>query len=230
MEDNISEALLTAGSVLLFVIGLSIAILAFSQARETIDTVLSYSDREALTIENDERFYYLANEGDTKRYVGKETIIPTIYRAYKESYKIIFEFPDDYYLFEQNVKNEETGIVESKEITSMDLEQALNDDLASRQFLNGILYHDFAYATGKNQTDYEAKFSVKPNTKSLYQYLTEKETYYKIEESLGTYYTNDVGGTPMVEVIDENGQTVEERQSDVNKTEKRVITYKFIPR
>ena len=96
MEDNIADALKMAGSILLFVMGLSISILAFSQARESIDIVLSYSDRESLTIENDARFYYLANQQDTNRYVGKETIIPAIYRAYKENYKIIFQFPDDY--------------------------------------------------------------------------------------------------------------------------------------
>ena len=88
MEENIADALKMAGSVLLFVMGLSIAILAFSQARESMDIVLSYSDRESLSIEGDSRFYYLSNDNDTSRYVGKETIIQAIYRAYKENYKI----------------------------------------------------------------------------------------------------------------------------------------------
>ena len=43
--ENVADALKMAGSVLLFVIGLTIAILAFSQAREEIDSVLRYSDR-----------------------------------------------------------------------------------------------------------------------------------------------------------------------------------------
>lgn len=216
MEENIADALKMAGSVLLFVMGLSIAILTFSQARESIDLVLSYSDRESLTIENDERFYYRADEKDTKRYVGKETIIPAIYRAYKESYKIIFKFPDDYYLFEQDVKNQNTGLLERQRITKIDLtEQSIADDLASRQFLNGIIYHDFAYQVGKNKTDYETKFEIKPNGKSLYQYLTEKESGYKIQESLGTYYIEDLNGTS-------------EMGGDVNKKEKRVITYEFV--
>ena len=90
MEDNVADALKMAGSVLLFVLGLSISILALTQAREAIDIVLSYSDRETLTIENDPRYYYVAHDNDTSRYVGKETIIPAIYRAYKENYKIIY--------------------------------------------------------------------------------------------------------------------------------------------
>lgn len=228
MEDNVADALKMAGSVLLFVMGLSISILSFSQAREAIDLVLAYSDRESLTIENDDRFYYMANNKDTKRYVGKETIIPAIYRAYKESYKIVFEFPNnDHYLFTQDVKNEQTGQFEKdKEIVIIDLkEQNIGSDLASRQFLNGILYRDFEYELGKNEEDYKQYFKIKPNSISLYEYLTNKEGAYKIEESLGTYYIEDLGGTPYVDNPD--GTSV--RQPDTNKQEKRVITYRFIP-
>ncbi len=198
MEENIADALKMAGSVLLFVIGLSIAILAFSQARESIDIIASYSDRESLSIEGDSRFYYLAGENDTNRYVGKETIIPAIYRAYKENYKIIFEFPDEYYLF----------IQEDENIKTIDLEkQSIGSDLASRRFLDGIIY-------GKFDNDYEKEFKIKLNSICLYDYLTNKEENYKIKESLGTYYQDDVGGT-ATEV------------EDINKVEKRVITYIF---
>ena len=71
--ENVADALKMAGSVLLFVIGLTIAILAFSQAREAIDSVLRYSDREAFTMQDEEvrkRFYYLSNENDTNRLLG----------------------------------------------------------------------------------------------------------------------------------------------------------------
>jgi hypothetical protein len=50
----------------------------------------------------------------------------------------------------------------------------------------------------------------------LYQYLTEKESTYKIKEYLGTYYIEDVNGTSEVNAV--------------NKTEKRVITYEFVNR
>lgn len=209
MEENIADALKMAGSVLLFVMGLSIAILAFSQARESMDIVLSYSDRESLSIEGDSRFYYLSKDNDTSRYVGKETIIPAIYRAYKENYKIVFKFPNDkYYLFK--VKNDE-------KISTLDLaNQSLSSDLASRQFLNGIIYGDFEYENEKSKNDYINKFKITPNDISLYQYLTEKESTYKIKEYLGTYYIEDVNGTSEVNAV--------------NKTEKRVITYEFVNR
>ena len=216
MEENIADALKMAGSVLLFVMGLSIAILAFSQARESMDIVLSYSDRESLSIEGDSRFYYLSKDNDTSRYVGKETIIPAIYRAYKENYKIVFKFPDDYYLFKQEVKNAK-GLNKEKKISTLDLaNQSLSSDLASRQFLNGIIYGDFEYENEKSKNDYINKFKITPNDISLYQYLTEKESTYKIKEYLGTYYIEDVNGTSEVNAV--------------NKTEKRVITYEFVNR
>lgn len=216
MEENIADALKMAGSVLLFVMGLSIAILAFSQARESMDIVLSYSDRESLSIEGNPRFYYLSKDNDTSRYVGKETIIPAIYRAYKENYKIVFKFPDDYYLFKQEVKNAK-GLNKEKKISTLDLaNQSLSSDLASRQFLNGIIYGDFEYENEKSKNDYINKFKITPNDISLYQYLTEKESTYKIKEYLGTYHIEDVNGTSEVNAV--------------NKTEKRVITYEFVNR
>ena len=216
MEENIADALKMAGSVLLFVMGLSIAILAFSQARESMDIVLSYSDRESFSIEGNPRFYYLSKDNDTSRYVGKETIIPAIYRAYKENYKIVFKFPDDYYLFKQEVKNAK-GLNKEKKISTLDLaNQSLSSDLASRQFLNGIIYGDFEYENEKSKNDYINKFKITPNDISLYQYLTEKESTYKIKEYLGTYYIEDVNGTSEVNAV--------------NKTEKRVITYEFVNR
>ena len=201
--ENAADALKMAGSLLLFILALSLAILAFSQARETIDVVLKNTDREYLTIEGDSRFYYLANSNDTKRYVGKETIIPTMYRAYKENFKIVFIFPDDYYLFKTKDNNDGIKVLDLSK-------QSIASDLSSRQFLNGIIYGDF------EKNEYKRKFNINPNDMSLYNYLTAKEKSgnYLIKESLGTYYIDDVNGTTQV--------------NDVNKTEKRVITYEFI--
>ncbi len=207
MEENLADALKMAGSFLLFVIGLSIAIFSFSQARSSIDMVLSYSDRESLSIENDSRFYYLSDNRNTNRYVGKETIIPAIYRAYKENYKIIFKFPGDYYLFKKN----------DIEIAKIDLEeQSIGSDADSRWFLNGIIYREFdneATDEKETETEYQRQFGITVNSsESLYEKLTDLENTKNIKESLGTYYKQDVGGTS-------------EGVADVNKTEKRVITY-----
>lgn len=200
--ENAVEALKMAGAVLIFILALSVAILAFSQTREAIDVVLKYSDREYWTIEGDSRFYYLANANDTERYVGLETIIPTIYRAYNESYKIIFKnFPEEYYLY-KDTSNKEICKIGS------DDETGISDSL---DFVNGIVYGK--YDEKKNNFGRGSHQRQLPS-ESLYSYLERILKTYKIKETLGTYYQQDIGEEPSV-------------ISDVNKTESRVITYTF---
>lgn len=213
--ENVADAVKMAGSILLFVIALSVAVFSFSQARETISTVLKLSDRETLTIKGDERFYYLSDSNDTNRYVGLETILPSIYRAYKENFKIVFDFPDDYYIYKDKAGNK---------ITKIDLSmQTIGSDLQSRQFLNGIVYGNFEYETGKLKNNFETKFQIKVDNQSLFEYIKTKQLTYKIKEHLGTYYVNDLKDNP-----DDNGTA--SNVQEVNKTEKRVITYEFIAR
>ncbi len=104
MEDS-AEFLKMAGSILLFVIALSIILPLFSQARQTSDALIAYSDRESDFYngyayldgsEGEDKYFYNGNEstGDYTnkvRSVGLDTIIPAIYRSYDENYRIIFK-------------------------------------------------------------------------------------------------------------------------------------------
>jgi len=87
--ENATEALKMAGAVLIFVLAISIIILAFGQVRETSDIILSYKDRETEYINDEENRYYEINT--SVRTVSLETVIPSIFRAYLENYKIVFE-------------------------------------------------------------------------------------------------------------------------------------------
>lgn len=226
--ENAVDALKMAGSVLLFVLALSVAVPAFTNVRITMDSVLGQTDRESLTIEGDSRFYYLPtdNRNNTNRYVGKETIIPTLYRAYKENYKVEFNFTEDYYLYKKKVGSE------TKEIKEIDLlGQSISSDKQSRQFLNGIIY-GFPLNSDNDENltidNWKKIFNVEPNNKSLYEYLTDMEKRnIIIKEELGTYYMNDVinenGTTTGINGNDSSGTTL----TDNNKTEKRIITYTF---
>ena len=88
--ENAVDALKMAGAVLIFVIALSISIVSFGQVRQASDVILNYKDRETVYIDGD--YYYEAT--GTERTVGLETVIPSIYRAYNEQYKIVFQFAD----------------------------------------------------------------------------------------------------------------------------------------
>lgn len=200
--ENATDALKMAGAVLIFVLAISIIILAFGQVRETADIILDYKDRETTYI------YY--EDGGTERTVNLETIIPTMFRAHLENYKIVFKDssgnPITIYTVTQS---DGTTKIDKK---SIDLnEEILGDNEKKAEFLCGILYHDFSKMTGDSPSKKEdyfknTNFGMKIDlpTNSLYEQLQGKT----IKECLGVYYENGSSGLP-----------------ESMKEKKRVITY-----
>lgn len=89
--ENAVDALKIAFAIFVFVMALSLTIYMFTQARETADIVLQSSD---VTEFMDYTSLEELEEGTTmvgsERIVGLETIIPTLYKYYKENYTVIF--------------------------------------------------------------------------------------------------------------------------------------------
>ena len=93
--ENAADALKMAGSVLIFILALSLIVPLFTQARVTSDAIMQYVDRqgqaEGAGEEGEDLFYYIGNEDAEKfRYVGIETVIPTIYQSLNEDFKVVF--------------------------------------------------------------------------------------------------------------------------------------------
>lgn len=87
--ENAVDGLKIAFAVLVFTMALSLAIYMFTEARITSDAVLQTSDVtefmeyvESDNIENEDRI------------VGLETIVPTLYKYYKENYTVVFRNSD----------------------------------------------------------------------------------------------------------------------------------------
>ena len=191
--ENAADALKMAAWVLIFVVALSIIINAFGMARQTTDILISYNDNE----------YYTdyVEQGNTERKVGYETIIPAIYRAYKENYKIIFLNNDGTPMYFYENKNTK------EQINYIDLEkQNVGNDTAKEEFIKYIV-------TGKeinnSQYKFENSYDIKNN--GLYNQLKGKQ----FTESLGVYYQEEIDGN-------------QSNTPDANKTKKRVITYKSL--
>lgn len=211
--ENAADALKMAGAVLLFVLALSVAIVSFGQVRVTSDIILNYKDRETEYI--DGNYYYKAT--GTERTVGLENIIPTIYRAYLENYKIVFDGLNSE-IYTLNLSGGKTIKkytidLETKQSNNNDnsvvYNVALANDEQKSEFLCGILYHDFSKSGDKNK--FQAKYNVTLPQDSLIDQLKSAQSQGKIiKEYLGVYYQNDSEDIP-----------------DVNKTEKRIITYKI---
>jgi hypothetical protein len=191
--ENAADALKMAAWVLIFVVALSIIINAFGMARQTTDILISYNDNE----------YYTdyVEQGNTERKVGYETIIPAIYRAYKENYKIIFLNNDGTPMYFYENKNTK------EQINYIDLEkQNVGNDTAKEEFIKYIV-------TGKeinnSQYKFENSYDIKNN--GLYNQIKGKQ----FTESLGVYYQEEIDGN-------------QSNTPDANKTKKRVITYKSL--
>lgn len=89
MEENISNALLMAGAMLVFIIAVTLTFSLISQTKSTSDIVLySYDDTKYYDEGYEGITYTLANENNLNRTVDMETIIPTVYRYIKENYGV----------------------------------------------------------------------------------------------------------------------------------------------
>ena len=104
--ENAVEALKMGFAVLVLIAALSLAIFSFTKVRETTDAITSGKDIK--------EYYQQLSLGDngvssnnalSSRMVGVETIIPTLYRYYKENYTILFYVGYNY--------NENTGTFSS---------------------------------------------------------------------------------------------------------------------
>ena len=82
--ENATDALKIAFAVLVFVMALTITITMFSQLNSTSKILISATDT------TNYYQYSLADADKTFREVGLETIIPTLYKYYKEQYTVVF--------------------------------------------------------------------------------------------------------------------------------------------
>lgn len=199
--ENATEALQMAFGVLVFVIALSISINAFGEARQSAQIILDARDREYdySWVEN--------NDNSTERIVSAETIIPSIYKAYKENYKMVFKKQNGEGL-ELYQKLASSNSTEQKDVCSIDLEKdVVGSDEQKEKFIRAWLYSEKYEEDVKN-----LKISgiFLESSKNFYQTIKNK----KFKESLGVYYQEE---------LEEETNT-----PNANKTKKRVITYQEI--
>lgn len=207
--ENAVEALKIAFGYMMFVLALSISISCFSQAREAIDAIITIKDRET-------QYSYV--EPSQKRVVGIETVIPTMYKAYKENFRVVFyrSYVDEtnntpLYLYKSFEPHENQATSAGKEINYIDLEQEIFADAQE-----AIEHLDIILNARPSRPD--NYFTDTTSSRYYYQFLYEDGIYeefkdYTFEEILGEYYQEDAKAGEETDAI------------AVNKTKKRVITY-----
>ena len=211
--ENVADALKMAADFLVFITALDIGITSFSQARSTAQILLNYTDREYET-------QYVESTSTTNRVVGAETIIPTIYRAYKENYKIMFYNSDD--------NNDKMELFKKGEqpINYIDLGSdskilSLADDAKKDDFIMVLLYGNKAKVTTVTTgEDFRKKMK---NEQGIN--LPEDGIYGKIKSSkfierFGVYYPDEERESSNTD--DESSST---NVPTANKDKKRIISY-----
>ena len=238
--ENAIEALKMAAAVLVFVMALGISISSFSQARQTADTVIRYSDRESVT-------QYIENESETTRIVSVETIIPTLYRIFDENYRVVFESGTEtgteianrlnkLYGIRQEGTVVERNYIDSGEDDKNKLGIIGGTDRDSDNFITALLYGNQTGAyllrddgTKMTFSNYQQELrsngsNIVLNDKGIYDIIKGRT----FEEKIGVYYYEDLedtsGGTDVDVDVPEEGSVL-----DVNKTKRKIITYTLQP-
>ena len=217
--ENAVDALHLAAAVLIFVVALSISINAFGEVRMTSQTILNSKDKEY-------NYTYVEDNGTTERIVGLESIVPSIYKAYKENYKIVFR--DDESSEEASDLLGDDGIYRVRDDTTRNLvgvykidlqEQVLGSNTQKEQFIMAILYGSKYADFITVQNNFQQNLGIYLNNQGIYDKIKNNGT--GLRENLGIYYQEEVptdggAGDPNIP---------ESSVPDANKTTKRVITF-----
>ncbi len=220
--ENAVDALKMAAAVLTFVLALGISMSSFSQARETAQILIDYTDRESVT-------QYAEDTNSKTRIVGAETIVPAIYRAYKENYRILFYAQDGDPI--ELYKKRENGTDVS--VNYIDLErEVLGNNRQQDNFIMALLYGtnanlQTADGTPISWSNFTSELAMNNsritlNSQGIYDTILEGNTF---EERFGVYYQEDLlpeNYDPDTDIGDEYDT---EETPDANKTKKRVISY-----
>lgn len=217
--ENAIDALHMAAAVLIFVVALSISINAFGEVRMTAQTILDSKDKEY-------SYTYVEDNGTTERIVGLESIVPSIYKAYKENYKIVFR--DDDSSEDANDLLGDDGIYRVRDSTTGNLvgiykidleEEILGSNTQKEQFIMAILYGSRYAEFNTVKDNFQQNLGIYLNNQGIYDKI--KDNGAGLKENLGIYYQEEVptdggAGDPNIP---------ESSVPDANKTTKRVITF-----
>lgn len=88
MADNLSDAIILAGAILIFIVALTVSMSSFTTMTEQIDTIIQHDYKlDLVTDENGNFINYHTSDSDVRE-VGVETVVSSMYRVPKENYVV----------------------------------------------------------------------------------------------------------------------------------------------
>ncbi len=152
--ENATEAIYMAFAVLVFTIALTVCINMFNKARATADAIL-YNRDDSNFIE------YITDSTVKTRVVGLETVIPTLYRYYKENYTVIFK--------ETNVSNVNINDKDS-------IEKAINNSVYKKMYESKTIKDNWKKDSTSNNFIYDSQRDYGLGEKEICSFDLSEET------------------------------------------------------
>lgn len=181
--ENVAEALKIAFGIMMFVIALTMSISSFSQANEAIGSIIEMRDREI-------DYTYVQPTKELSRMVSAETIVPMMYKAYKENIEIYFFDKDGkkpliiYYATDElgKRKTDDLGNVIGINYINLEKEGFGNE---GTKLASEVADEHLDILLGPRPTNSDEKYYEQFKYKDgLYKFLSENS----FEERLGEYY------------------------------------------
>lgn len=113
--ENMVDALKIAFAILIFALAIALTFSVISNIRQTSDVLFEMSDTNKYYVDDLEGYTYTSGADKINRSVGAETIIPTIYRYYKENFGVTI------------IAENESGILEPIARFDLDTENIMNN-------------------------------------------------------------------------------------------------------
>ena len=223
--ENAVDALKIAFGVFVFTMAISITMYMFNMAKETSDVVLQSSDVTALM-----EYVETSDMIGEERIVGLETIIPTLYKYFKENYTVIFlesngkpmelyETQTDPDLWSPGYTNKYYDNNQDIKVCSFDVDEETRrrepwtgNTNYYKQNLDMFLSGGTFVSPSGNGMDYDYSDNNGWGSRSFIDKFSDSQ----FRESLGEYTYNDVKSTTGTET------------ANVKPKKKRVIVYTLV--
>ena len=239
--ENASHAIYMAMAMLLFVIGFTYALYMVNRLTSTVDTLVYRIDEtnyyDSVAVED----WVSDSDDDVYKIVGIDSIIPTLYRYYKESFcvKIVDKNGNLLQLFDTTVEGEVNTASTLSTSARSDQQKALlalYNTSGEAYYLYGAPWISDTedakmrvdmYIAGKKGyinnvlVDYSKKYSVGGTNKYIYLNYYEGKSF----KEIFSIYTYE-GDTLTVETTDE-GEAYETITGTQDTSSKIVITYQL---
>lgn len=160
MEENVSDALLMAGAMLIFIIALTFSMSSFTTMRSTIQEIFEYEAKiDLVKDEHNNYLNYMTAGTDSIRIVGIETVLTSIYRLQKENFKVYINTSENLNMPEYDF----TDKFDSKNISSYNMyEISINSNIDYKKIYEKLSEKTFKEYLGVYQEDTGASEENKP--------------------------------------------------------------------